>query len=87
MANTNHDAQPCPGTRHEVVLPDRGGWLSGPCRDVPEDRPQRSLSTREKTALALSVPCEVHQVPAGTACPRVALEACMARRGAALGDG
>src|SRR5712691_2582675 len=31
----NHDAQPPPDARPEVVLPDRGGWISGPSADTP----------------------------------------------------
>ena len=27
----NDDAQPPPRAPREVVLPDRGGWVSGPC--------------------------------------------------------
>ena len=64
---------------------DIGQWISGACLDVPEDPARRTMTTREKTEAALAVPCPIHQVPAGEPCPLV-LEACMARRTAALGD-
>jgi len=70
--------------REEVHI-DRGGWISGPSLNTP-DEPPRTLTTNEKTAAALAVPCDIHQVEAGVPCPLV-LEACMARRTAALGDG
>jgi hypothetical protein len=65
-----------------ITMTDDGGRLNSPM--LAENRP--NLTTRQKTALALSVPCEAHQVPAGTPCPQTELQACMARRGAALSN-
>jgi len=45
----NHDAQPPPDARPEVVLPDRGGWISGPSADTPE---QPGPVTADDSALA-----------------------------------
>ena len=59
----------------EVIRDDLGGWISGP---------SLSMTTLQKLAAALAVPCDVHQVPAGEPCPLVELQACMARRTAAL---
>jgi hypothetical protein len=86
LATNDHSAQPRPDAPREVVMHDAGQWISGGCFEVPEDPPKRTMTTNEKTAAALAIPCPIHQVDAGEPCPLV-LEACMARRTAALGDG
>jgi len=45
----NDDAQPPPDAPREVVLPDRGGWISGPSADTPE---QSEPVTADDSALA-----------------------------------
>lgn len=58
--------------------------MANPTTPAAGPVPRRpALSTEQKTAAALSIPCDVHGVPAGEPCPLV-LEACMKRRGAGL---
>jgi hypothetical protein len=85
MADSHNSPQSPSGAPRPAVHRDYGGWISGPSLGEPGAAPRRTMTTREKTAAALAVPCEVHQVPAGEPCPLVALEACMARRTAAFG--
>jgi hypothetical protein len=57
---------PAPQPRPSIVVPDAGGWISGPCVDDVV------------MAAALAVACPIHQVDAGDPCPLVG--ACLARQ-------